>query len=101
VANSMPPITDYYRIVLQSNGTGGPFQITILVRREDAYSGDGSEMGPGLVSGDRQLLRLAKGIANGLERAGKPSWDAITVVSIDGNETRQRSIPLPADPVVP
>jgi hypothetical protein len=97
VANALTPLTDYYRIVLQSNGTGGPFQITICLRREDIYNGDGTEFGPGLISGDRQLLRLAKGLANGLERAGKPSWDLVSVVSIDGNETKKINIPLPAD----
>lgn len=98
MAGQLTPITDYYRIVLASNGTGGPFQFSVLLRIENTYNGDGTEFGPSALPGDRQIYRVAKGLATGFEQAGKPGWDNITVVSINGNVHQQSNITAPVVP---
>lgn len=89
----MLPQSEYYQITLNSNGTGGPFDVAFNIARADAFTGDGSDMGNGSVSGMDQLLAIAQGIASGLEATSAPYWDNITVVSITRTPP-QDAVPL-------
>lgn len=84
MASINPPITDYYEATFQSNGTGGAFQFTVQLRMKSVYNGDGTEFGPGVLAGQRQLTKVAKGMAKGFENAGAPTWNNITLVSLTG-----------------
>lgn len=78
----MLPQSEYYQITLNSNGSGGSFDVAFNIARADVFTGDGSDLGNGSVSGDEQLMAVAQGIASGLEATSGPYWDNITVVSI-------------------
>lgn len=78
----MLPQSEYYQITLNSNGTGGSFDVAFNIARADVFTGDGSDMGNGSVPGMDQLMAIAQGIATGLEETSAPYWDNVTVKSI-------------------
>ena len=91
----MLPQSEYYQITLNSNGTGGSFDVRFNIARADVFTGDGSDMGNnnGSESGREQLMAVAQGIASGLQAASAPYCDNITVVSITRTPP-QDAVPL-------
>jgi len=87
------PQSEYYQITLNSNGTGGSFDVAFNIARAGVFTGDGSDMGNNSVPGMDQLMAVAQGIASGLQAASAPYWDNITVVSIIRTPT-QDAVPL-------
>jgi len=78
----MNPISGYYRFTYNSNGTGGNFNFAVDFAMDGVYIGDGSEVG-GYAAGDVALEAVANAIGSAIESINSPSWDNITLVSIE------------------
>lgn len=89
------PIDTWYRITLTSNGTGGTFDLVYLVRREDHYTGDATELCSGQVNGHASLTAIGEGIAQALIAQGAPVLDNVTIKSLEA------IVPAALAPVTP
>lgn len=89
-----PPVNGYYKITFNSNGTGGSFdfEVNIFAGPNQGYQGNGYELVGGNATGSAALLPIAQGIAQGIEQVAAPSWDNITVVSIEAQPVETNTI---------